>query len=152
MLTIANPNLTGQGAILGTLQYMSPEQLNGGEADARSDIFALGLVLYEMATARRAFEAPSQASLIAAILERDPLPMRAGVSSPASSSAAVSDPLAASGPPLPREGRRRSLAIGARRDARAPDARAAGDDALRADFRCDHAATACAGSSGVDRR
>ena len=63
--------LTAEGAIVGTFQYMSPEQLEGREADARSDIWALGCVLYEMATARRAFEGRSQASLIAAILERE---------------------------------------------------------------------------------
>jgi Tol biopolymer transport system component len=67
--------LTAEGTILGTFQYMSPEQLEGREADARSDIWALGCVLYEMATARRAFEGRSQASLIAAILERDPPPV-----------------------------------------------------------------------------
>ena len=64
--------LTAEGAIVGTFQYMSPEQLEGKEADARSDIWALGCVLYEMATGRRAFEGRSQASLIAAILEREP--------------------------------------------------------------------------------
>ncbi|MBK7367346.1 MAG: serine/threonine-protein kinase [Candidatus Eisenbacteria bacterium] len=69
--TMASP-LTAEGAIVGTFQYMSPEQLEGREADARSDIWALGCVLYEMATGRRAFEGRSQASLIAAILEREP--------------------------------------------------------------------------------
>ena len=64
--------LTTEGTLLGTFQYMSPEQLEGREADARSDIWALGCVLYEMATGRRAFEGRSQASLIAAILEREP--------------------------------------------------------------------------------
>jgi Tol biopolymer transport system component len=64
--------LTSEGTLLGTFQYMSPEQLEGREADARSDIWALGCVLYEMATGRRAFEGRSQASLIAAILEREP--------------------------------------------------------------------------------
>ncbi|HUK62118.1 MAG TPA: serine/threonine-protein kinase, partial [Dongiaceae bacterium] len=67
--------LTAEGTILGTFQYMSPEQLEGRESDARSDIWALGCVLYEMATGRRAFEGRSQASLIAAILERDPPPV-----------------------------------------------------------------------------
>jgi len=67
--------LTAEGTLLGTFQYMSPEQLEGAEADARSDIWALGCVLYEMATARRAFEGRSQASLIAAILEREPVPI-----------------------------------------------------------------------------
>ena len=69
--TIAQP-LTAEGTIVGTFQYMAPEQLEGKEADARSDLWALGLVLYEMTTGRRAFEGKSQASLIAAILERDP--------------------------------------------------------------------------------
>jgi len=64
--------LTAEGTLLGTFQYMSPEQLEGKDADARSDIWALGCVLYEMATGRRAFEGRSQASLIAAILERQP--------------------------------------------------------------------------------
>jgi serine/threonine protein kinase len=67
--------LTVEGAILGTLQYMAPEQLEGREADARTDIFAFGAVIYETATGRKAFEGKSQASLIAAILERKPLPI-----------------------------------------------------------------------------
>ena len=67
--------LTGEGTILGTLQYMAPEQLEGREADARSDIFAFGAVVYEMVTGRRAFTGESQASLIAAILEHEPVPM-----------------------------------------------------------------------------
>src|ERR1700694_275646 len=62
--------LTGKGEILGTLLYMAPEQLQGKDADARSDIFAFGLVLYEMLTGKRAFDGSSQASVIAAILER----------------------------------------------------------------------------------
>jgi serine/threonine-protein kinase len=66
--------LTGEGSILGTWPYMSPEQVEGKEADARTDIFGLGAVLYEMATGRRAFAGDSHASLIAAILERDPEP------------------------------------------------------------------------------
>ena len=64
--------LTAQGTILGTFQYMAPEQVEGLEADARTDIFAFGAVLYEMLTGRKAFEGKSQASLIAAILEREP--------------------------------------------------------------------------------
>src|ERR1700730_9061955 len=64
--------ITAQGTILGTLQYMAPEQLEGKEADARTDIFAFGVVVYEMATGKKAFEGKSQASLIAAILEREP--------------------------------------------------------------------------------
>ena len=71
--TMTTP-LTAQGSIVGTFQYMAPEQLEGGEADARSDIFALGAVLYEMATGKRAFEGKSHASLIASILEREPAP------------------------------------------------------------------------------
>jgi serine/threonine-protein kinase len=64
--------LTEKGSILGTLQYMAPEQLQGKEADARTDIFAFGTTLYEMVTGRKAFEGKSQASLIAAILEHEP--------------------------------------------------------------------------------
>ena len=61
--------------ILGTLQYMAPEQVEGKEVDARSDIFAFGAVVYEMATGKKAFEGKSQASLMAKILETDPPPM-----------------------------------------------------------------------------
>jgi len=71
----AAPDLTVQGTILGTFQYMAPEQLEAKEADARTDIFAFGAVLYEMLTGRRAFEGKSQASLIAAILAHDPPPV-----------------------------------------------------------------------------
>jgi Tol biopolymer transport system component len=67
--------LTSKGQILGTLQYMSPEQLHGNEADARSDLFSFGCVLYEMLTDKRAFEGESAASVIAAILEREPAPL-----------------------------------------------------------------------------
>jgi hypothetical protein len=62
---------TAQGTLIGTLPYMAPEQVQGLPADARTDIFALGTLLYEMATGRRAFEAATQASLIAKILETD---------------------------------------------------------------------------------
>ena len=68
----ATSPLTGQGAILGTLLYMSPEQLQGAELDARSDIFSFGAVLYEMVTGTRAFAGASQVSVIGAILEREP--------------------------------------------------------------------------------
>src|SRR2546427_1986444 len=67
--------LTSKGQILGTLQYMSPEQLHGKDADPRSDLFAFGCVLYEMLTGKRAFEGQSAASVIAAILEREPAPL-----------------------------------------------------------------------------
>jgi Tol biopolymer transport system component len=77
--------LTEEGTIVGTFQYMSPEQLQGHEADARSDIFALGAVLYEMITGKRAFQGKSQISVASAILEKDP------------------DPIASSRPMSPRE-------------------------------------------------
>jgi predicted Ser/Thr protein kinase len=67
--------VTSNGQILGTLQYMSPEQLQGKETDARSDLFSFGCVLYEMLTGWRAFEGESAASVIAAILERQPAPL-----------------------------------------------------------------------------
>ena len=67
--------LTQEGTILGTFQYMAPEQLEGLEADARTDIFALGAVLYEMTTGRRAFEGKSKTSLIAAIVSLQPAPI-----------------------------------------------------------------------------
>lgn len=70
--------LTQEGAIVGTLQYMAPEQLQGQPADARSDIFSFGCVLYEMLTGRRAFDGANAASVIAAILER-PAPDLAGI-------------------------------------------------------------------------
>ncbi len=69
-----SPALTGEGQIIGTVRYMSPEQLEGREVDARTDVFALGLLFYEMLTGRKAFEASSRASLIAAVLERVPPP------------------------------------------------------------------------------
>jgi Tol biopolymer transport system component/predicted Ser/Thr protein kinase len=68
-------DLTAEGTILGTLQYMAPEQLEGKEADARTDLFALGCVLYEMVTGRKAFAATSRASLIGAILHKEPEPI-----------------------------------------------------------------------------
>ena len=77
-LPTAENAITAEGAILGTLQYMAPEQLEGKEADARTDIFAFGAVVYEMATGRKAFEGKSQASLIGKILETDPPPMWLG--------------------------------------------------------------------------
>src|SRR5262249_6956266 len=70
-----NPNLTQEGTILGTFQYMAPEQLEGKEADARTDIFAFGAVIYEMATGKKAFSGTSQASLISSIMKDDPAPV-----------------------------------------------------------------------------
>jgi serine/threonine protein kinase/Tol biopolymer transport system component len=69
--------LTTEGSIVGTIQYMSPEQIEGKEADARSDVFAFGAVLYEMATGTRAFQGKSQISVASAILEKDPEPVSA---------------------------------------------------------------------------
>jgi Tol biopolymer transport system component/predicted Ser/Thr protein kinase len=70
-----SPALTQGGTILGTFQYMAPEQLEGKEADARTDIFAFGCVLYEMTTGKKAFSGASQASLISAIMQNDPPPI-----------------------------------------------------------------------------
>jgi eukaryotic-like serine/threonine-protein kinase len=67
--------VTEEGTIVGTFQYMSPEQVEGREADARSDIFSLGAVLYEMVTGKRAFEGKSQFSVASAILEKEPEPI-----------------------------------------------------------------------------
>ena len=72
--TVAQP-LTAQGSIVGTFQYMAPEQLEGAEADARSDLWALGCVLYEMATGKRAFTGATQASLISSIMKDQPRPI-----------------------------------------------------------------------------
>ena len=72
--TVAQP-LTAEGTLIGTFQYMSPEQLEGKEADERSDVWALGCVLYEMATGKRAFEGKSQASLITSIMGSEPAPI-----------------------------------------------------------------------------
>ncbi len=74
LMTKESP-LTAAGTIVGTWQYLSPEQLEGHEADARSDIFAFGAMLYEMLTGRRAFDGRSQASLIAAIMTTEPPPL-----------------------------------------------------------------------------
>src|SRR5579864_1613912 len=74
--TMSKP-LTGEGKIVGTFQYMAPEQIHGGNLDARTDIFALGAVLYEMVTGKRAFAGKSQISVMSAILEREPEPISA---------------------------------------------------------------------------
>ena len=68
----AELTLTAPGMILGTVEYMAPEQIDGKEADERTDLFAFGLVLFEMLTGRKAFEGDSHASLMGAILEREP--------------------------------------------------------------------------------
>jgi serine/threonine protein kinase/WD40 repeat protein len=73
-LSVHRP-ITVEGTILGTLQYMSPEQLEGKEADARSDIFSFGAMLYEMITGRKGFAGSSQASLIAAVMTTAPPPV-----------------------------------------------------------------------------
>src|SRR5215470_7588298 len=74
-MTMEEARLTGEGTIVGTFQYMAPEQLEGKEADARTDIFALGEVIYEMATGKPVFSGKSRASLIAAILTTEPPPI-----------------------------------------------------------------------------
>ena len=76
-LTAAKPEspVTDQGTIVGTFQYMSPEQVEGKELDGRSDIFSLGALLYEIVTGKRAFEGKSQLSVASAILEKEPAPL-----------------------------------------------------------------------------
>jgi serine/threonine protein kinase len=66
---------TALGVVLGTLQYMAPEQLEGGDVDARTDIFAFGALFHEVVTGRKAFHANSQAGLIAQIMSADPEPL-----------------------------------------------------------------------------
>jgi Tol biopolymer transport system component/predicted Ser/Thr protein kinase len=74
-MATAEQKLTEEGVVVGTFQYMAPEQLEGAEADARGDIFPLGAVLYEMATGKPAFTGKTKASLIAAILSAEPKPI-----------------------------------------------------------------------------
>src|SRR5437868_1007508 len=76
METMSKP-LTGEGKIVGTYQYMAPEQIQGQQADSRTDIFALGAVLYEAVTGKRAFAGKSQISVMSAILEKEPEPISA---------------------------------------------------------------------------
>ena len=96
-LPTAKDAITAQGTILGTLQYMAPEQVEGKEVDARTDIFAFGAVVYEMATGKKAFEGKSQASVIGAIHELRP----------AADFVAAADDAAGAGPrgeEMPRQG------------------------------------------------
>jgi eukaryotic-like serine/threonine-protein kinase len=76
--TVSTPQqpLTAEGNIVGTLHYMAPEQVEGREVDRQSDIFSLGAILYEMTTGKRAFTGKSQLSVVSAILEKDPAPVR----------------------------------------------------------------------------
>src|SRR5262249_57672218 len=74
-IATVNSTLTQTGMVVGTIQYMAPEQTEGKPADARSDFFALGAILYEMTTGRKAFEGTSASSILAAILTTTPPPM-----------------------------------------------------------------------------
>jgi eukaryotic-like serine/threonine-protein kinase len=74
-MSMQSSPLTQRGMMVGTFQYLAPEVLHGKEADARSDIFALGAVLYEMITGKHAFEGKSQLSVMTAILEHEPGPI-----------------------------------------------------------------------------
>ncbi|MGB2629328.1 MAG: serine/threonine-protein kinase [Candidatus Acidiferrum sp.] len=71
----ASSPVTQEGTIVGTFQYMSPEQIEGRELDGRSDIFSLGAVLYEMITGKRAFAGKSQLSVASSIIEKEPAPI-----------------------------------------------------------------------------
>ena len=108
----ASRPLTERGTVLGTFQYMAPEQLEGKEADARSDLFAFGAVLYEMATGKKAFTGSSQASLIGSILRDDPTAI-----------SEISPMIAAGAEPrredVPRQGPGGPVPDGARREAAA---------------------------------
>ena len=122
-LTSAASPLTQKGSIVGTFQYMAPELLQGAEADARSDLFSFGCVLYEMITGRRAFEGKSQLSVFTAILEKDPEPISA---SPAAGPAHAGSRCAC----MPRQRSRGPLPICARRrDGPALDGRRAASEA-----------------------
>jgi TolB-like protein/Tfp pilus assembly protein PilF len=72
---VVDPTLTDPGTVMGTLSYMAPEQLEGKKADTRTDIFALGVLLYEMATGKKPFAGTSRASLIGSILKDQPAPL-----------------------------------------------------------------------------
>src|SRR5215831_9715215 len=77
LTAVATSPVTQKGTIVGTFQYMSPEQIEGKEVDGRSDIFSLGAVLYEIVTGKRAFEGKGQLSVVSAILEKEPEPITA---------------------------------------------------------------------------
>jgi serine/threonine protein kinase/Tol biopolymer transport system component len=79
---LTDARLTADGTVLGTVQYMAPEQLQGLPVDGRADLFSLGAIVYEMVTGRRAFEATNTASLIASILERAPAAIDAAIADP----------------------------------------------------------------------
>ena len=102
-------NLTQEGTILGTLPYMAPEQVEGKEADSRTDIFALGATLYEMATGKRAFSGSTRASLISAILRDEPKPGLADSADVPSGARPDHRNVSrqGAGPPLAKRGRRR---------------------------------------------
>jgi serine/threonine protein kinase len=85
VVTQSTPPITSQGSILGTLQYMAPEQIEGQEADSRTDLFAFGCVLYEVFTGEKAFDGKTPASLVSAILKDQPTPV--SLSAPLTSSA-----------------------------------------------------------------
>jgi serine/threonine protein kinase len=106
-LTSPASPLTQKGSIVGTFQYMAPEVLQGAEADARSDLFSFGCVLYEMATGKRAFDGKSQVGVLAAILEKEPEPI-----------SVTHDPALAGSidPQLSCQGSGAALAVGARRE------------------------------------
>lgn len=93
--------LTTEGSIVGTPQYMAPEQFEGKEADTRCDIWAFGAVLYEMATGEKAFNGKNYASLVGAILSADPLPMSVKPFTPASLERLVRRWCLLSGPRVP---------------------------------------------------
>ena len=95
--------LSNESALIGTPAYMAPEQLKGAAADARSDLFAFGAMLYEMISGRRAFDGGSQTELVAAILDHEPPPL----STPAGS---VPQKVAAPRGHVPGQGPRRTLA------------------------------------------
>ena len=95
------------GAVLGTYPYMAPEQVEGRDADARTDIFSFGVLLYEMASGRRPFEARTRAALAAAILTFDPPPL----STLCRGSAPRTRPCSRQ---MSRQGQRRAVADGSR--------------------------------------